>query len=71
MKGSHKAALQTNAQLNMNSNLNELYGLGYNYHKDYDQRIDKVTKEDVRNMANRYLDLDKVVTIYVRPPAKE
>ncbi len=71
IKGSHKSGLQTNSQLGTQSNLNELYGLGYDYHEQHAEQIDAITVEDVQNVANKYLDLDKFVTVYVRPTVKE
>lgn len=70
MKGIQKSGLQTGAQQNSTSNLNELYHLGYDYHLHYDEYVDKVSREDVMDMANKYLDLNKMVTIYVRPEKK-
>lgn len=71
MKGSHDSRLQTNSQLNGQSSLNELYELGYNYHEQFPQNIDAVTAQDIKTVANQYLDLDKFVTVYVRPTTKE
>jgi zinc protease len=70
MKGIQKSGLQTNAQQNSTSSLNELYHLGYDYHLHYDEFVDKVTREDVMEAANKYFDLEKMVTIYVRPEQK-
>ncbi|MGE0267522.1 MAG: M16 family metallopeptidase [Candidatus Omnitrophota bacterium] len=70
MKGIQKSGLQTSGQQNAVSNLNELYQLGYEYHLHYDEYVDKVSREDVMDMANKYLDINKMVTIYVRPEKK-
>jgi len=70
MKGIQKSVLQTNGQLSSTSNLNELYHMGHNYHLYYDEFVDKVSKEDVMDAAIKYLDLEKMVTIYVRPEKK-
>ena len=67
LKGSHASRLQTVAQQNSNSSLNELYGLGYDYHEKHDQFIDAVTQTDVQEMARKYLDLENMVSVIVRP----
>ena len=35
------------------------------------ERLKAVTTDDIKNVANRYLELDKSVTSYLLPPAKE
>ncbi len=67
LKGSHASGLQTVAQQNSHSSLNELYGLGYDYHTKYDTYIDAVTQDDVQAMARKYLDFDNMVSVFVRP----
>ena len=42
--------------------LDDLYGLGYNYDKSFDERINAVTKEDVIAVANKYLKNYVLVT---------
>ncbi|MBP9854066.1 MAG: insulinase family protein [Candidatus Omnitrophica bacterium] len=71
MKGSHKSSLQTEAALNSTSNLYELYNLGYDYHTHYDEFVDAVSSSDVMEMAKKYLDTNKMVTVYIRPKSVE
>lgn len=47
----------------------ELYGLGYNYRDDFIEKINQVTKEDVREVANKYFN-NYVLTI-TRPKPVE
>ena len=42
--------------------LDELYGLGYDYDKTFDQRIQAVTLDDVVAVARKYLDKSLLVT---------
>ncbi|MBZ0167100.1 MAG: insulinase family protein, partial [Candidatus Omnitrophica bacterium] len=63
LKGSHASSLQTVAQQNSSSGLNELYGLGYDYHEKYDEFIDAVSQEDVQAMARQYLDRENMVSV--------
>ncbi|MBI3315059.1 MAG: insulinase family protein [Candidatus Omnitrophica bacterium] len=69
LKGTFKMGLDTPAALASLTALNELYGLGYDFHKDFDARINAVTKQDIRRVARKYLDARKsaVVTIKKRP----
>ncbi|MCA9394827.1 MAG: insulinase family protein [Candidatus Omnitrophica bacterium] len=67
LKGDNASSLQTVSQQNSRSNLNELYGLGYDYHTRYDEFVDAVTQEDVQAMARQYLDFDNMVSVFVRP----
>ncbi len=67
LKGIFKTSHQTNSALNFTSSLNELYGLGFNHHQEYDTLIDRVTKEDIKRLANEYLDLNKSAIVVTRP----
>jgi zinc protease len=42
--------------------LDELYGLGYQYDKTFDERIGAVSKDDVIAVANKYLKNYVLVT---------
>ena len=47
--------LQTNSELAMDVCLNELYGLGFDFQDRYSYNINKVTRDDVVSIANKYL----------------
>ena len=68
--GSQAISLQRNASLSGNLLFNELYGLGYDDHLHYSERIEQVTADDVQRMAKKYLRLNAPVVVTVRPPAK-
>lgn len=63
LKGNYKDDLQTNAALNFVVSLDELYGLGFNEYQHYAQHIDAVSSEDVKRLAQTYLDLSKSVVV--------
>jgi zinc protease len=47
--------------------LDDLYGLGYNYDKSFDERIQAVTLEDVVGVARKYLTNHVLVTASPKP----
>ncbi len=56
------------AQANLASQY-EVLGLGYDHRVDFKQKINAITKEDVREVANKYLN--ESATIMIRPDADE
>lgn len=67
LKGTFQMDLETNDALGFTSSLDELYGLGYNHYQSYNQRIDTVTKEDLKRIAQLYLNSSKAVVVLTRP----
>ena len=67
LKGTFKASQETSASLSFMVSLDELYGLGFKRYQEYDARIDRVTREDVRRLAQEYLDLNKAVIVMTMP----
>ena len=65
--GKQAIAHQRNSSLAYTSALDELYGLGYLYHEEMAQRLEKITLEEVREVANRYFRDQSPVTVIVRP----
>ena len=66
--GNFEIGLQTNgAQANQMS-LDELYGLGFDQYQTYPQEIQKVTREDVNRVAQKYFNLEAYAIAIVRPP---
>jgi zinc protease len=66
--GNFEIGLQTNgAQANQMS-LDELYGLGFDHYQKYPQEIQKVTREDVNRVAQKYFILEAYAIAIVRPP---
>lgn len=67
----HEMSLQDSLGLAMKISLDELSGLGFNYHQSTVERIQKITKEDVKNAAVRILDAKKMAVSIVIPTRKE
>jgi zinc protease len=64
--GSHAVSLQEFSTQAALLSLDELYGLGADYHFDYARRIEAVTLEDVQRVARRVIDLDRAVIAVVK-----
>jgi len=45
----------------------ERFGLGFNYLEDYKQKIAAVTPEDVRDMARKHLDPERMIVVTAGP----
>ncbi len=54
--GSHEISMQTNGAIADTMAFNELYGLGYLEDRKYAEQIRAVTIEDVKRVAEKYLD---------------
>lgn len=67
LKGTFKASQETGSSLSFTVSLDEIYGLGYQNYKQYDQRIDAVTQDELRRLARQYLDLNKVAIVVTTP----
>lgn len=65
--GEFYATLQDNAALSQASALNELYGLGYDYTFQREERIRRITGEDVRQAAESILNHEQRVISIVFP----
>ena len=69
--GNFEIGLQTNgAQANQMS-LDELYGLGFDHYQKYPQEIQKVSREDVLRVAQKYFNLDAYAIATIRPPMEK
>lgn len=66
LKGNFEEGLETNSSLGLVTSLDELYGLGFGNYKRYKDSIDAVTAQDIKNMADKYLDLNKAVIAVTR-----
>jgi zinc protease len=66
--GNFEIGLQTNgAQANQMS-FDELYGLGFDHYQKYPPEIQKITGEDVRQVAKKYFNLEAYSLAIIRPP---
>ena len=66
LKAMRRIDTQTNSSFIFNASIDELYGLGYNNYKGYDNNIDAVTLKDVKDIANRLLRLDKCAIVIMK-----
>ena len=69
--GNFEIGLQTNgAQANQFS-LDELYGLGFDHYQRFPHEIQKVSKEDVHRVAEKYFKLEAHAMAIIRPPTEK
>jgi zinc protease len=61
---------QTNAQLAGYLDAVQYFGLGYNYRREFVERVRKVTRADVLRVAQKYLDPQHYTLVVVAPPQK-
>ncbi|MFC2149756.1 M16 family metallopeptidase, partial [Candidatus Auribacterota bacterium] len=69
--GTRKIQLQTNAQLSLQSSIDELYGLGYDNYKEYYDRIGGVSDKKIVDVAKQYFTLDDYVIVVIEPESSE
>ncbi len=65
--GQQEIRNQSNQAFAFQVALNELYGLGYDYHLEQRRQIEALTVEEVRAVARRYFT-QPAITVVVRPP---
>ena len=65
--GTYEIGLQKNSSQASKIVFDELYGLGWEEYNKYPQKIMAVTKEDVLNVAKKYIDLDAYTLTIVKP----
>lgn len=63
----YKMFMQTNTAHSFQSALDELYGIGYDNLYKYEDEIKKVTKEDIKRVADKYLDLNAYAEVIIQP----
>ena len=68
--GQQQIANQSNDSFGYMAALDELYGLGFAYHKTLEREVEAVTLDDVKRAASRYFREQPYVLAIVRPPAK-
>jgi len=69
--GLHRIGLQRNQDVIMRATLDELYGLGFNNFREYEDKIRSVTKESVLQIARKYLDPNTYVLLIVEGTEQE
>ena len=66
--GNFEIGLQTNGAQANEMSFDELYGLGFDHYQKYPQEIQKITTEDVRQVAKKYFNLEAYSLAIIRPP---
>ncbi len=66
--GQQQISNQSNDTFGFQCALDELYGLGFNFHKSLEVNIEKVTTEDIKRVAAKYFRDQPYVLATVRPP---
>lgn len=69
--GNHLIALQSTWARAETRCLNELYGLGHDFHLEFVEKISEVTPEQVEVVAKKYLDPGKMVTVKILPAGEK
>jgi zinc protease len=69
--GNHLISLQSSWSRAENTGLNTLYGLGYDYEKEYIKKISAVTADEVLKVAQKYLDPGKCAVVKIMPEENE
>ncbi len=70
IKGTFLMGMETDGEVIFATSLDELYKLGYDNYKGFDQAIDGVQPEYLRELAREYLDLDKAVIVTALPKGR-
>jgi zinc protease len=66
--GTHEISLQRRASLASALAFHKAYGLSYDQHLRYPEYIEKVSRADIKRVAQRIFDWDLAVTATVTPP---
>jgi len=69
LANSYVFEFQTNSQLAAYLDSAQYYGLGYNYRRDFVQRVKQITRADVLRVAKQYLDPEHYSLVVIAPPA--
>lgn len=69
--GIHSIEMQEYSTRGLLYSLDELYGLGYDFHNKYLEIINSITVDDIKNVINKYLNTDTAVISIVRSQVKQ
>ncbi len=69
--GAQQIQNQSNDMFAYMSALDELYGLGYDYYQHLDERVNALTRDEIRKAAQKFFGKQAYVMAIVRPPLKE
>jgi zinc protease len=63
--GTHAIGLQTNGQIATEASFDELYGMGFDNYRRYDERVRSITPDDIRRVAANVFDLERYAIVFV------
>lgn len=63
----YKTMMQANSFCSLQTALDELYGLGSDNMYKYEKNINSVTKDDLKRVADKYLDLNACAEVVITP----
>lgn len=66
--GQQQISNQSNDTFGFQCALDELYGLGFNYYKNLEKDVEKVSMDDIKRVAAKYFRDQPYVLATVRPP---
>ncbi len=69
--GSFRRTKETDSGFSFMTALDELYGLGWDSYKRYEERINSVTAEDIQGLAQTYLGEEKLFTLIGLPKPQQ
>jgi zinc protease len=69
--GNFEIGLQANGSQANTMSLDELYGMGYDHYLKYPHEIQKVSKEDVHRVTQKYFNFEAYTLAIIRPPAEK
>lgn len=69
--GNFEIGLQTNSAYANQMSLDELLGLGYDHLQRYPEEIQKVTREEIHRVVQKYFNLDAYALAIIRPPQEK
>lgn len=69
--GNHLINLQSSWSRSENSALNTLYGLGYDYDSEYVKKIGMVSLQDVKRVADKYLNPERCAILKILPDGED
>jgi zinc protease len=68
--GQQQIQNQSNDVFAYMTGLDELYGLGFNYYRELEAKVNAVTLDDIKRVAAKYFGKQAYVLAIVRPPEK-
>ena len=65
--GKRRISLETNSSFAFDAALNELYGLGFNFYREYEANIRKVDRAMIKEIAQKYFKKELMSCVIINP----